>query len=116
MKQFENLLITISEECAEIQQATSKALRFGLENHHPKSNITNAKQIMNEYYQLSALIMHLQDYDILPTLSDSEIEEIMQSKIKNVAKWQEVSFREGTLETEKEILGKLSFIGGNLCI
>jgi hypothetical protein len=35
MKESERLLIVAMEECAEIQQEISKALRFGTENHHP---------------------------------------------------------------------------------
>ena len=98
MKQYENLLVTVTEECAEITEAVSKSLRFGLKNHHPKSNMPNDCEIVKEYYQLSALIMHLQEYGDLPTLTDIEIKLIMQNKISEVAKWQEVSFENGLLE------------------
>lgn len=99
MKQFENLLVTVSEECAEIQQAVSKALRFGLSNHHPdRPNVTNADEIVTEYYQLSALITSLQQNGVLPTPSDYEIGIIMHEKLRSVAKWQEVSFDCHTLQ------------------
>lgn len=53
MTKGENLLVTLSEECAEIQQAVSKSLRFGLENYNPVTpKLTNEKDIMTEYYQL----------------------------------------------------------------
>ena len=35
MNKQEYLLTCLSEECAEIQQAVSKALRFGLDNYNP---------------------------------------------------------------------------------
>lgn len=98
MKQYENILVTVSEECAEIQQAVSKALRFGLDNHHPDNKITNAEQIIKEYYELSALVGLLQSYSLLPTYNEYEITTIFDKKIANVAKWQEVSFDVGTLE------------------
>lgn len=99
MKQYENILVTVSEECAEIQQAVSKALRFGLENHHPNTpEITNADDIIHEFYQLYALIDHLQGYGFLPTLTDEDIKNILSDKIKQVAIWQKVSYDAGILK------------------
>lgn len=45
----ENLLETVSEECAEISQAVSKALRFGCTHG-------NVHDIMYEFYQLCAAV------------------------------------------------------------
>lgn len=102
MKQFENLLVTVSEECAEIQQAVSKALRFGLENHHPNNpDVTNADDILHEFIQLQALIESLQEHGQLPTWDNLTVQTIKNNKIKNVAKWQEVSFECGTLQGNK---------------
>lgn len=99
MQQFENILVTISEECAEIQQAVSKALRFGLENHHPNNpDVTNADDIVFEFIQLQALIEHLQGYEMLPQWDDFTVQTMKNNKIRNVAKWQEVSFDCGTLQ------------------
>lgn len=57
MNRKENILVTIAEECAEIQEAVTKSLRFGLNNHHPlEPNETNAQQLMLEFYQLTAVI------------------------------------------------------------
>ena len=36
MTKIENLLVVTAEECAEIQQAISKAMRFGMDNYHPR--------------------------------------------------------------------------------
>lgn len=50
MTHSENLLIIAAEECVEIQQEIAKALRFGLQNHHPKKpELTNEKRIMQEF-------------------------------------------------------------------
>lgn len=102
MKQFENMLVTVSEECAEIQQAVSKALRFGLENHHPNNpDATNADDILHEFIQLQALIESLQEHGQLPAWDDFTVQTMKNNKIRNVAKWQEVSFECGTLQGNK---------------
>ena len=44
------VLLRIMEECAETIQECSKALRFGLDGHHPdKPNETNYNRIMREF-------------------------------------------------------------------
>lgn len=101
MKQFENILVTVSEECAEIAQATSKALRFGLENYHPDNpDVTNADDILYEYIQLSALIELLQKDGKLPTWEKFTVDTIKRNKINNVEKYQRVSLDCGTLDNE----------------
>lgn len=106
MKQFENILVTVSEECAEIQQAVSKSLRFGLDNHHPDNpDVTNADDILFEFIQLQALIESLQEHGKLPTWDDFTVQTMKNNKIRNVAKWQEVSFECGTSQG-KESEGK----------
>ena len=45
MNSTENILVIAAEECAEIQQAITKSLRFGLDNHYDE-NTTNAMQIL----------------------------------------------------------------------
>ncbi len=37
MTSNENLLVTLMEECAEVQQAVSKMLRFGADNCDPST-------------------------------------------------------------------------------
>lgn len=37
MTKTEYLLVVLSEECSEIQQAVTKALRFGLSDIHPNN-------------------------------------------------------------------------------
>ncbi|MGF7011955.1 hypothetical protein M2146_002509 [Lachnospiraceae bacterium PF1-22] len=109
----ENLLATIAEECAEIQaecnevqkqcadiqKTISKAMRFGLNNHHPDTpQIANGHQIVKEFTELFALVTHMQNKGLLPQITDDYTKEIMLDKIKRVAKWQEISFSEGTLK------------------
>lgn len=98
MNNIENLLVTISEECAEIQQDVSKALRFGLDNHHPDSNVTNEENILKEYYQLTAVIEYLQECSVLPKWNEEIVKTIKRVKLNNINTYQEVSRKCGTLE------------------
>lgn len=88
MNNTENLFVIASEECAEIQQVISKALRFGSDSHHPdRPYITNAEEIMTEYYQLCAVLDILKEQGHLPSFSDAKILDIMNNKAKNIEKW-----------------------------
>lgn len=96
MKKYENVLVSVAEECAEIEKATAKALRFGLQNHHPENpDVTNADEILYEYLHLSVLIEMLQESGHLPKWDDFTMQNIKMSKIKNVAKYQDVSRKYG---------------------
>lgn len=99
MNRIENLLIVAMEESAELSQDISKALRFGMDNYHPAdvSKTSNANRIINEYYQLVAVIKQLQKQDILPTFSDEMIEHLCDSKIDDVNKYAKLSKKLGIL-------------------
>ena len=92
MTREENLLLTAMEESAEVQQAISKAMRFGLERYNPDSPFeNNAESIMIEYYQLCAMIEMLQHKCVLPYFNDEKINKIMSDKIEKVERYQNVS-------------------------
>lgn len=107
MNQYENILVTISEECAEIQKAVSKALRFGLENHHPdQPDCSNADDILFEFIHLQTLIEGFQRHGYLPKWDDYTVKTIKDDKIKSMVKWQEVSFECGVLHGDKKTILK----------
>lgn len=108
MNQTENLLVNIAEECAEIQEAVAKALRFGLKNHHPDdasgdTTSTNGYQIYKEYLQLSYLIRQAVSLDILPFLTANEVEKIKSEKASAFFFWLGASVAEGTVKKEIDI-------------
>lgn len=58
MNESEHLLTCLAEECAEIQQAVTKALRFGLDDSRPgaTTSMTNAEEIAAEITDLMAVV------------------------------------------------------------
>lgn len=63
MNKLEFLLVNLAEECSEVQQAATKAIRFGLNNPVPgKAGKTNKDDILTEFYHVAALMEMLQQY------------------------------------------------------
>ncbi len=71
----EHLLSIAAEECSEVAQRASKALRFGLDEIQPGQPLTNAERIMEEFDDLRAVIGMLQDRALLPCSVARRIEE-----------------------------------------
>lgn len=92
MTREENLMVIAMEECAEIQQEISKALRFGVDNHHPNEpDITNGERILKEFHQLRAVMDMLIINRIIQPISESKQSEIYRDKVSAVEGWQEYS-------------------------
>ena len=107
MNKTENILTTALEECAEVQQAISKAMRFGMNAHHPmKPDHTNAHDILTEYYQLQAVIELLQKNDILPVLPEDKITSIKQHKLESMRQYQNISVLNGCLDIRPAVPAK----------
>jgi hypothetical protein len=96
----ENLLVTLMEECAEVQQAVAKALRFGLHRTSPSDRKTNADLIMTEYYQLIAVMETLVNEGVLPRYYSKDIEAIKVNKKEKVWNYQELSKTLGCIREE----------------
>lgn len=93
MNKIENISITVMEECAEVQQAISKSLRFGYDCYNPSNpNTNNAIDILTEYYQLEAMMeLLISESGLDKYLSIDEIIQIKNNKIKKFLKYQEIS-------------------------
>jgi len=61
MTRSEHLLVILAEECNEVAQRVSKALRFGLEEIQPGQGKTNAERISDELDDLMAVLEMLCD-------------------------------------------------------
>ena len=101
MNRIENELITAMEECAEIQKEISKALRFGLNNHHPdQPDFSNAENIILEYIQLKAVIEKLQADQVLPTYDVYTEKALKMEKLNKMMRYQTVSKEYNCLKEE----------------
>jgi hypothetical protein len=56
MNRIEHLLTTLAEECVEVAQRATKALRFGLDEVQPGQKLTNAQRINVEVTDLFAVL------------------------------------------------------------
>lgn len=92
MDNKERLMIIAMEECAEIQQEISKALRFGVYNHHPNNPyITNGERILREFHQLRAVMDMLIIQRIIPPITETRQHQIYKDKVEAVEKWEQYS-------------------------
>lgn len=99
----EELLLTIlAEECCEVGQRVSKALRFGLDEVQPKDKYkdkpypTNAHRIVDELLDLSVVWLMLIEEKILPNQDDvysvpdrMEVVRLKKEKIEKYLKYSE---------------------------
>jgi NTP pyrophosphatase (non-canonical NTP hydrolase) len=61
----EMLLVMTIEECAEVQQAISKILRFGIDTENPNTKITNKDKLQAELVDMMALVFLLASKHLL---------------------------------------------------
>ncbi|MBI1299414.1 hypothetical protein GC175_31180 [bacterium] len=95
MNTTEHLLTCLLEEAAEIQQAVSKAMRFGLDDGNPNRNTTNADDIALEIVDLLAVVVLLQEQGILKEPKDIDI--LLKAKRDRVTKYMVYAQNTGAL-------------------
>ncbi len=66
MTRTEHLLTILAEECSEVAQRVSKALRFGIDEVQPGQELTNADRITYEMVDLVAVFDMLCEAGVLP--------------------------------------------------
>lgn len=100
MTRIEHLLTIAAEECTEIGQRASKALRFSLEEVQPGQALSNAERIMYEYRDLQAVMEMLEDEGVLPSIWIRDAAAIEAKKAK-VEKFLLHSAEVGTLSADE---------------
>ena len=110
MNRLEHLLTITAEECNEVGQRVAKALRFGLSNTEPGSEMNNMERILQEYTDLIAALEMVGEE--LKKSEDKNLRKIgfnlkeihngryveKQTKKNKVEKYFEISRKEGTLK------------------
>lgn len=91
MNHKEHLLTCLAEECAELSQAATKALRFGVDDMGPGEVRTNGENIQHEFNDVLAIIEMLAEQDVVP-LGDSR-PVILQKKKDKVTRYMEYAVR-----------------------
>lgn len=94
MNELEHISDICMEECAEIIQAISKALRFGFSDFKPGEKETNSERIVNEYADLIAVMRMLEDRGVI---SFDGLSGKINAKIIKVRKYLKHSTALGTL-------------------
>lgn len=93
MNRSEYLLTCLTEECAEVQQAVAKALRFGLDDGYPGRDTTNAQDIASECVDILAIIELLQSEGLIEIIGPTTSKKKMK-----VLHYMEYSKERGTLK------------------
>lgn len=75
MNREEHLLIKIAEEAGEIVQRATKALSFGLNDHHPSQQQNNAKGLVYEFNDLVAVMHMLEEEEVIENPRELQIEQ-----------------------------------------
>lgn len=96
MTRIEHLLTILAEECTEIGQRASKALRFTPSEVQAGQNLSNADRIMYEFRDLQAVMEMLEDEGVLPSIWQRDVAAIDAKKTK-VEKFLIYSAEVGTL-------------------
>lgn len=102
MNRTEHLLSILAEECAEVAQRASKALRFGLEETQGGQPFTNAQRIAIKYAELVAVIeMLIDDGALKRKIADfypTGFEGLILEKREKVEQFLKYSAKCGTLQ------------------
>lgn len=77
-------MFILQEECAEVTQAISKCLRFGIDNYKPGKPKTNREHLAEEIGDLIAMIELCYDNDIVDIL---QVKEAQHRKFDKLKKW-----------------------------
>jgi len=89
----EHLLTILAEECAEVAQRATKALRFGLEEVQEGQDLTNAERLADELDDLLGVVRIL--YGVRKIRASDQ--EKQHAKMLKVAEYLEYSKERGTL-------------------
>lgn len=87
MKRQDHLLTIAAEECMEVGQRATKALRFGLDEIQPGQDLSNADRLLQEYADLVGVLLMLAEYspvfeDLLRSPKVADMAEAKRIKVE----------------------------------
>lgn len=86
----EQLLTTLMEECAELQQVCNKILNFGVESDNPYTGEVNWQLFQEEYAHITAVAQELYNRGVLP-LDQGKFLADVEHKIPKLQAWLETT-------------------------
>ncbi len=92
------LLLKLAEECNEIGQRVSKAIRFGLDEIQPGQSLTNRDRLVDELTDFIAATEYLIDEGIIPK-DVPNLDDILDQRRKRIDKYLDYSRSLGILKT-----------------
>ena len=95
MNSQEHFLTCLAEECSEVAQRISKALRFSLNEVQPGQSLNNAQRISGELKDLNAIAGYLDMLGVIPGFLPSDDE--AQAKIEKIFKFMKLVRDQGAL-------------------
>lgn len=99
MTRTEHLLAILAEECAEVSQRATKALRFGLDERQPAQPFNNAERLVQEWCDLRAAFEMLVDEGAVELYDDDgRIARMIGNKRDQVEHFLRYSAELGTLD------------------
>lgn len=106
MTRTEHLLTILAEECAEVAQRASKAIRFGLAEVQPGQDKTNARRLMDEVNDFLATYQMIAGPVVSPTTplfqgDPNEWMAAIKAKQDKIESFLNYSAKCGTLEEPK---------------
>lgn len=96
MNRQEHILSCLAEECCEVGQRVSKALRFGLGEIQPGQELTNAERIRVEFVDLLTVMMMLVETGAIERVNEADLP-AMEEKRQKIEKFLDYAKSQGAL-------------------
>ena len=97
MNRREHLLTILAEECAEVAQRVSKALRFGIDEVEPGQPSTNGARVTLEILDLLVVNEMLAETESLAPITENAVSRHANAKRGKIEKYLAYSKERGTL-------------------
>jgi hypothetical protein len=97
MDRNEHLLTIAAEECAEIAQRLTKALRFGIDEVQPGQTLSNRERLVQELADLQGALVMLEEAGLIVYPSPQNWRAMIYVKQEKIEKFLEYSKTVGTL-------------------